>query len=110
MGVVRPAVREPVGLAELQQLEQPRVGRVGQDGDAKVHETPPDAEVASVAAAGAAASRRYRGSSGSPAVQPPSTGSTTPVTSEAAGEHRKAATPAMSRGSPTRPSGIRRTA
>ena len=45
----------------------------------------------------------YSGSSGSPAVQPPSTGITCPVTSPAAGEHRNATTPATSRRLPDPP-------
>src|SRR5262249_38688166 len=41
----------------------------------------------------------YQGSAGSPAVQPPSTGSTTPVTALACGAARKTIAPAISRAS-----------
>src|SRR5829696_186940 len=51
---------------------------------------------------------RHHGSAGSPAVQPPSTGRTTPVTALAAGLARKTAVYAISAGSSTRPIGIRR--
>src|SRR5581483_12331109 len=49
----------------------------------------------------------YHGSAGSPAVQPPSTGSTTPVIALARGEARKTIAPAISSAWRIRPSGMR---
>src|SRR2546426_1009773 len=54
--------------------------------------------------------RRYQGSAGSPAVHPPSTGSTTPVIAPASGLARKTIAPAISSGWSRRPSGMRRVA